>query len=62
MIKAYTFKVELIFEPSYDWMIVSVDYETEDPQSILEGAWSADFTKDILQNISIVPHSYEEVE
>ena len=61
MSKNYDFSVELLFEPTFESMIVSVDYETEDPESIIEGAWAADFTNDILQNISIVPHSYEEV-
>jgi hypothetical protein len=59
-LETYTFQVELIFEPSFDSMMVSIDYDTEDPQSIIEGAWEADFTNDILQNISIIPHSYEE--
>lgn len=62
MIKAYTFEVELIFEPTFESMMVLVDYETEDPDSILEGAWAADFTNDILNNISIVPHNYTEEE
>jgi hypothetical protein len=62
MKKTYTFEVELIFEPTFESMVVFVDYETEDPESILEGAWEADFTNDILQNISIVPHTYTEEE
>ena len=61
MIKAYTFDVELIFEPSFDAMNVHVDYECEDPESIISGNLPADFVEYILQNISIVPHFAEEV-
>ena len=62
MLRNYTFEVELIFEPTFESMMVMVDYETEDPDSILEGAWSQDFTNDILQNISIIPHNYTQEE
>ena len=61
MIKAYTFDVELIFEPSFDAVTVYVDYECEDPESIISGNLPADFVEYILQNISIVPHFAEEV-
>jgi len=61
MIKAYTFDVELIFEPSFDAVTVHVDYECEDPESIILGDLPADFVEYILQNISIVAHEYEEV-
>lgn len=60
-LSTYTFQVELIFEPGFDSMMISVDYDTEDPESIINGAWENDFTDYILQNISIIPHSYEEV-
>ena len=62
MSRNYTFEVELIFEPTFESMMVMVDYETDDPDSILEGAWEQDFTNDILQNISIVPHNYTQEE
>ena len=61
MIKEYSFDVELIFEPSFDAMQVHVDYECEDPESIINGDLPADFVEYILQNISIVAHEYEEV-
>jgi hypothetical protein len=61
MIKAYTFDVELIFEPSFDAMMVHVDYECEDPESIILGNIPADFIEYVLQNISIVAHEYGEV-
>ena len=61
MIKAYTFDVELIFEPSFDAVTVYVDYECEDPESIINGDIPADFVEYILQNISVIPHGYEEV-
>lgn len=61
MIKDYTFDVELIFEPSFDAVTVHVDYECEDPESIINGDLPADFVDYILQNISIVAHEYEEV-
>ena len=61
MIKEYSFDVELIFEPSFDAMMVHVDYECEDPESIINGDLPADFVEYILQNISIVAHEYEEV-
>jgi hypothetical protein len=61
MIKEYSFDVELIFEPSFDAMMVHVDYECEDPESIINGDIPADFIEYVLQNISIVAHEYEEV-
>jgi hypothetical protein len=61
MIKEYSFDVELIFEPSFDAMQVHVDYETDDPESIILGNIPADFIEYVLQNISIVAHEYEEV-
>ena len=61
MINDYTFDVELIFEPSFEAMIVSFDYETEDPESIINGNIPADFIEYVLQNISIVVHEYGEV-
>ena len=61
MIKDYTFDVELIFEPSFEAMSVHVDYETDDPDSIINGNIPADFIEYVLQNISIVAHEYEEV-
>ena len=61
MIKEYSFDVELIFEPSFDAVTVHVDYECEDPESIINGDLPADFVEYILQNISIVAHEYEEV-
>ena len=61
MIKAYTFEVELIFEPSFEAMSVHVDYETDDPDSIINGNIPADFIEYVLQNISIVAHEYGEV-
>jgi hypothetical protein len=61
MINPYTFDVELIFEPSFDAVTVRVDYECEDPESIINGDIPADFVEYILQNISIVAHEYEEV-
>ncbi len=60
MIKAYTFDVELIFEPSFDAVTVHFDYECEDPESIINGDLPEDFVEYILQNISIVAHEYEE--
>jgi len=61
MIKDYSFDVELIFEPSFEAMYVHVDYETDDPDSIVNGNIPADFIEYVLQNISIVAHEYEEV-
>jgi len=61
MIKDYSFDVELIFEPSFEAMSVHVDYETDDPDSIVNGNIPADFIEYVLQNISIVVHEYGEV-
>ncbi len=62
MIKEYSFDVELIFEPSFDAMSIHVDYECEDPESIILGNIPADFIEYVLQNISIVAHEYGETE
>jgi len=39
-------------------MQVHVDYETDDPESIILGNIPADFIEYVLQNISIVAHEY----
>lgn len=57
----YSFEVDLIFEPSFDSMTVTVDFDTDDPDSLIDGAWPDGFADHILQNISIVPLTYDEV-
>lgn len=62
MKKKYAFDVELIFEPNFDFMQICVEYESGDPEGVMNGDLSADFVQYILQNISIIPHKYEEVD
>ena len=60
MKKKYAFDVELVFDPSFDAMLVSVVYETDDPDFIVDCDVPAEFTRYVLDNISILPHSYVE--
>ena len=58
----YAFDVELIFEPSFDAMRVYVEYESGDPEAVMNGDLGMYFEEYILQNLSIVFHGYEEVD
>jgi hypothetical protein len=53
------FEVDLIFEPSFDSMVAYVDWDCDNPDEIMENM-PKDFMEYVLQNISIVPTSYEE--
>lgn len=55
----YSFEVDLIFEPSLDSMTITVDYETVNPDGLIDGVWPDGFADHILQNISIVPLTYD---
>jgi hypothetical protein len=57
----YTFEIDLIFELDGSSMTVQVDYETDNPDGIIDANWGRDFQDMILENISIVPLNYEEV-
>jgi hypothetical protein len=60
--KNYKFDIDLIFEEDGSSMTVSFDCETDAPEDIIEGQWPYGFAEAILNNVSIVPLSYEESE
>lgn len=56
---AHTFSINLHFEPTGDEMAVDFDWETDDPDAIMDGAWPDGFADAILDNISIIPVSFD---
>lgn len=59
--KNYMFEIDLIFELTGQSMVISFDYETDNPDAILDANWGRDFQDAIFDNISLVPLTYEEV-
>lgn len=58
----FTFEIELIHESCGESVIITMDYETDNPDAVLDGQWDIDFNKAIFNDISIVPLSYTESE
>lgn len=54
------FEIELIHEPSGQTLEFEMDFDTDDPEAIVNGNWPDYFVKWIFDDISIVPFSYEE--
>jgi hypothetical protein len=54
----YIFQVDLIFEPSFSSTVAYVNWDCDDPEDILNNM-PQDFMEHVLENISIVPLSYE---
>ena len=57
----HLFQVDLIFEPSGDAMTVTVDWDTDDPNEVMQNL-PQDFIVHILENISVVPLSHKKGE
>jgi hypothetical protein len=53
------FEVDLIFEPSFSSTVAHVDWDCDDPNEIMDNM-PPEFMQYVLDNISIVPTSYEE--
>ncbi len=56
----HTFTIHLHYEPTGDEMTVTLDWDTDDPDAIMDGAWPDGFADAIIDNISIIPASYDE--
>lgn len=54
------FEIELIHEPSGQTIEFEMEFDTDDPEAIVNGNWPDYFAKWIFDDISIVPLSYEE--
>lgn len=62
MPKCTSFNVDLIYEPTGQNMSVEVEWWTDDPDSVMNNNWPNGFAQNILDNISIVPLSWDVID
>lgn len=62
---SYVFNVDLIYEPTGQGMNVNVEWDVPwgvDPESIMGYKWPDRFAENILENISIIPLSWDVID